>query len=92
MRSAARHSRNGVACEMAYIIEASSSVARLPPWWHWPLAFCALFLGATMALCAVHWPRSLAPGVKFVQDIVIPLGFALFACGGIIGGYALLSA
>jgi hypothetical protein len=57
-----------------------------------PSAPCSLARRWRCALCAVHWPRSLTPGVKFVQDIVIPLGFALFACAGIIGGYALLSA
>jgi hypothetical protein len=75
---------------MAGMIAASSSFTGLPPWWHWPLGFCALYLGMTMALCAVHWPRSTAPGVEFIQDIVIPLGFTLLACGGIVGGYALL--
>lgn len=73
------------------MIAAASSVARLPPWWHLPLAFCVLFFGGTMMLCAVHWPRSPAPGVEFMQDIVIPLGFTLLACAGIIAGYALVS-
>jgi peptidoglycan/LPS O-acetylase OafA/YrhL len=76
---------------MAGMIAASSSFSGLPPWWHWPLGVCALFFGGTMALCAVHWPRSPTPGVEFRQDIVIPLGFTLLACVGIVGGYALLS-
>ena len=64
----------------------------LAPWWHWPLAYCALFFGGLMTLCAIHWPRSPAPGVEFMQDIVIPLGFALLACVGLVGGFALLAA
>jgi hypothetical protein len=65
------------------------SFAVLAPWWHWPLAFCALFFGGTMALCAVHWPRSPTPGVEFVRDIVIPVGFALVASAALITGFAL---
>jgi hypothetical protein len=69
---------------------ATPSFAVVPPWWHLPLSFCAFYFGGTMALCAVYWPRSPTPGIEFMRDFVIPLGFTLFACSGIIGGLALL--
>jgi hypothetical protein len=75
---------------MALLTAASSHLVGLP-WWHVPLVFCAWFLGGIMTLCAVHWPRSPTPGIDFMQDIVIPLGFTLLACAGIVGGCALLS-
>lgn len=75
---------------MARLTTATSSYVGLPPWWHLPLAFCAFFIGGTMMLCAVHWPRSPTPGIEFVRDIVIPFSFTLLACAGIIGGYTLL--
>jgi hypothetical protein len=69
----------------------SLTLAELPPWWHWPLGFAAFFIAGAMTLCAYHWPRSPTPGVEFVRDIVIPVGFALLACASLVGGYALLS-
>jgi hypothetical protein len=69
----------------------SSSYAGVLPWWHLPLAGCALVFGQTMGICAVLWPRSETPGIEFMQDIVIPAAFAVFACAGAIGGAMLLS-
>jgi len=77
---------------MGYVKAASSIFAALPPWWHLPLALCALIFGHTMAICAVVWPRSASPGIEFVRDIVIPAVFAVLACASVIGGVELLYA
>jgi len=61
-------------------------------WWHLPLGYASLWLGALLVLCAYHWPRSRASGVEFGRDIVIPALYALLAGLALVAGYALLSA
>jgi hypothetical protein len=60
------------------------------PWWRWLLSGAAWWFGVLMMLCAYHWPRSSAPGVELVRDIVIPFGFALLGGAALITGFALL--